>query len=248
MDFVALGVGDAFSADHYSSCLAIEAEGEWLLIDCPHPIRKILKEASASSGRALDVDSFGAVVITHLHADHSSGLEGLGYFAHFVLGRRLKLVIHPQVLEELWAGHLSAGMRRLIRPGSQEEHPMTLEDYFEVVPLDEQRPTQVGPFSLECRRTVHHVPTTALRIAAGGRSLGYSADTAFDPALIDWLTQADLAIHETNFGVHTPYERLAALPGEVRRKLRLIHYPDGFDLEGSAIEPLVQGSVYRVGT
>lgn len=247
MDLVALGVGDAFSADYYSSCLAVQASGEWLLIDCPHPIRKILKEASATSGHALDVDSFSAVVITHLHADHSSGLEGLGYFAHFVLGRRLKLVIHPAVLEELWGGHLSAGMRRLLHVGSPDEHPMRLEDYFEVVLLDEQRPTRVGAFSLECRRTFHHVPTTALRITAGERTLGYSADTAFDPELITWLMEAELAIHETNFGVHTPYEKLAALPEVQRRKLRLIHYPDGFDLEGSNIEPLRQGHAYRVG-
>lgn len=246
MHFVPLGVGDAFSALHYSSCLAVHSTGEWLLVDCPHPIRKILREASLSSGQALDVDSFRAVVITHLHADHSSGLEGLGYFAHFVLGRKLDLVIHPSVLEELWSGHLAAGMRRLRREGSAAEHPMALEDYFRVVPLDEKSAVQVGPFAIECRRTWHHVPTTALRIAAPDGTLAYSADTAFDPALIAWLTEAELAIHETNYGVHTPYDRLAALPESTRRKLRLIHYPDGFDCEASVIEPLRQGRVYDV--
>ncbi|HLM42348.1 MAG TPA: ribonuclease Z, partial [Myxococcaceae bacterium] len=103
-----------------------------------------------------------------------------------------------------------------------------------------------GPFSIECRRTYHHLPTTALRIRAAGRSLGYSADTAFDEDLIQWLAEADLVVHETNYGVHTPYEKLAALPAELRAKMRLIHYPDDFDLGASNIEPLVQGRRYTV--
>src|SRR5262249_4736515 len=67
---IPLGVGDAFSAVYYSSCLALEAEGAWLLIDCPHPIRKVLREGGAAAGVPLDVDRFTAVVLTHLHADH----------------------------------------------------------------------------------------------------------------------------------------------------------------------------------
>ena len=96
----------------------------------------------------------------------------------------------------------------------------------------------IGPFSIECRRTIHHIPTTALRIRAGGRSLGYSADTAFDPSLVVWLAEADLFVHETNYGVHTPYFKLADLPAELRRKMRLIHYPDGFEQSMSTIELL----------
>ena len=89
--------------------------------------------------------------------------------------------------------------------------------------------------------------TATLRIEAGGRTLAYSADTAFDPSLIDWLAEgSDLVVHETNLGVHTPYEELAALPAELRAKMRLIHYPDAFDRDASVIEPLEQGRVYPV--
>src|SRR5688572_11934083 len=86
LHFIPLGVGDAFSALHYSFCLALQAEGQTLLIDCPHPIRKILRE-----GSTLDVGDLSGVVLTHLHADHSSGLEGLGYFSFFALGRKAPL-------------------------------------------------------------------------------------------------------------------------------------------------------------
>ena len=125
-----------------------------------------------------------------------------------------------------------------------------LTDYFELIDLDTSRPVSFGPFSIECRRTIHGVPTFALRINVGGRILGFSADTAYDPGLIEWLSAADLIIHEVtslvHTGVHTPYEKLAALPESVRSKMRLTHYPDDFDVASSIIEPLREGGRYEV--
>ena len=34
----------------YSTCLALEADGCWLLIDCPHPMLKMMREAAATAG------------------------------------------------------------------------------------------------------------------------------------------------------------------------------------------------------
>jgi ribonuclease BN (tRNA processing enzyme) len=243
LSFVALGVGDAFSARWYSSCLLCEANGARLLVDCPHPIRKILRE---STGASVDVGDIDAIVLTHLHADHCSGLEGYGYFSYFVLGKRARLLAHPGVTARLWDGHLAAGMEQLLPVGGAAPDPKGLDDYFEIVPLAFERAVEIGPFRIECRPTIHHVPTTALRISAGGRTLGYSADTAFDETLIAWLASADLIVHETNLGVHTPYERLAALPAELRARMRLIHYPDAFDLDGSTMKPLAQGELVVV--
>jgi ribonuclease BN (tRNA processing enzyme) len=236
-----LGVGDAFSARHYSSCVLLECDGQRILIDCPHPIRKILHEA----GAAVDLADIQAAVITHLHADHSSGIEGFGYYAYFKLGRRAQLVAHPAVSERLWSAHLAAGMEQLVERPDEEPHQMGFEDYFALTPLDPDAPVAVGPFAIECRRTIHPVPTTALRIRAGGRCLGYSSDTAFDPALIDWFAPCDLIVHETqgcyDEGIHTPYQRLIGLPADLQARLRLIHYPDDFDPATSAIPVLRQG-------
>ncbi|SEL67749.1 Ribonuclease BN, tRNA processing enzyme [Stigmatella aurantiaca] len=246
LSFLTLGVGDAFSALRYSSCLAVEAEGQVLLIDCPHPIRKMMREASESSGVSLDADRVAGVALTHLHADHSSGLEGLSYFSFFLLKRKLSLLCHPEVAQRLWEGHLAAGMECLIEKHGEAPHPKHFDDYFAHTPLSTESAVRFGPFSIECRFTYHHLPTTALRIRAGGRCLGYSADTSFDEGLIAWLAEADLLVHETNYGVHTPYAKLAALPAELRARMRLIHYPDDFDTEGSVIEPLAQGRRYTV--
>lgn len=241
--FTTLGVGDAFSALSYSSCLLVESGGSRLLIDCPHPIRKMLAEGT---GGQVDLDTVDAVVLTHLHADHASGLECYGYFSHFVLKRPARLAVHPAVSARLWDGHLAAGMECLMSAADHRVNQRGLADYFDLVPLDEARPVQIGAFSVQCRRTVHHIPTTALKLSAGGRTLGYSADTCFDPDLISWLSETDLFVHETNYGVHTPYADLAALPADLRRKMRLIHYPDGFD-SADHIEMLRQGRRYTIG-
>ncbi|HET7746295.1 MAG TPA: MBL fold metallo-hydrolase [Vicinamibacteria bacterium] len=225
MRVLPLGVGDAFSALHYTSSILLESGGQWLLLDCPHPIRKILREGSlAALGRPLDVADLAGVAVTHLHADHSSGLEGLGFYAHFALRRRMKLLAHPDVSARLWE-RLAAGMEVLEGPDGQDTRP-TLETYFEVIPLDEARPVRLGPFEVECRKTWHPIPTTALRVRADGRAVAHSADTRFDPALVEWLLQADLVLHETGPGIHTPLEDLEALPAEKRARMRLIHYPD----------------------
>jgi ribonuclease BN (tRNA processing enzyme) len=236
MEIVPLGVGDAFSAHHYSSCLAVCADGKWLLVDCPHPIRKMLHDARAG----VELGDVLAVALTHLHADHASGLEGYGYFSFFVHQRPARVIAHRDVRARLWDGHLAAGMEQLLRAtGEITRHEF--EDWFAWTEIAEDAPVVIGPFTIECRKTIHHIPTTAFRIRAGGRCLGYSADTAFDESLIAWLSAADLIVHETNLGVHTPYEKLAALPAELRARMRLIHYTDQFDTAKSVIEPLVEG-------
>jgi ribonuclease BN (tRNA processing enzyme) len=243
--FVALGVGDAFSARWYSSCLLLEAAGARLLIDCPHPIRKILREAGETAEIPLDLDQISAVILTHLHADHASGIEGYAFYNHFYLKRKAVVLAHPEVAKDLWEGHSRAGMCALVGQDGGLV-PMAQEDYFDIRPLSETAAIAIGPFQVECRRTHHTIFTTALRIRAAGRTLGYSADTSFDEGLIEWLSAADTIVHETNYGIHTPYARLAALPEPVRRKMHLIHYPDDFDLAHSIIPPLVAGQFHSV--
>ena len=246
---IPLGVGDAFSELRYGCCMALEASGSepgMLLIDCPHPVRKMMREGSLSSGVTINPEGLTGVVLTHLHADHASGLESLAYWFFFVMGRRLPLYTHPLVAERLWEGHLAAGMEQLLPAVGMDFVKMGLSDYFELHPLSETEPVQCGPFSIACRPTIHHIPTYALRIEAEGRCLGHSSDTSFDLGLIDWLSDAQLILHETNYGVHTPYANLAQLPAELRARMRLTHYPDSFDLQASVIRCLEEGKIEEI--
>lgn len=239
LEFYALGVGDAFSAFNYASSLAVGCDGSWILVDCPHPIRRMLREAAP-----LDLRDIDAVLLTHLHADHASGLESYGYFSHFALGRRAQVFTHPQVGARLWE-HLAPGMDvQVSSDGARTARQ--LDDWFDVRDLSVEDAVEVGPFIVEARFTRHPIPTTALRIHADGSVLSYSADTSWDPDLLAWLAEGDLIIHETSHGIHTPYAALAALPPSVRERMRLIHYPDEFDTEAAVIEPLAEGHHYEV--
>jgi ribonuclease BN (tRNA processing enzyme) len=249
---IPVGVGEAFTARYYTSCLALGVDDEWLLIDCPHPLRKMLREASIEAGlaRPLDIDRFHGAAVSHLHADHCCGLEDFGFYSLFTLGRPARLLMHAEASARVWDGLLGAGMALTQTKPDASPKPQQLSDFFDLIDLDEFRPVRCGPFSIECRRTIHSVPTFAFRITAGARVLGYSADTAYDPSLIEWLAPANLIVHEAtttvHTGVHTPIEKLRALPESLRSKMRLTHYPDDFDVESSTIEALRQGRRYEV--
>lgn len=245
MKVTALGTGDAFSADRYSSCLLVEEGDTRLLVDCPHPIRKILKESTR--GR-VDVSDIDGLILTHLHADHASGVEGFAWFCRFALQKKARVYAHPGVLEHLW-GQVQGSMSELLHvdDDNKPHHRSRLDegDVFDAVPL--VSPMTIGSLTVESRLTIHHIPTTALFFRGATGTFGYSADTAYDDDLIAWLARADVVLHETNFGAHTPYRKLAALPAEVRAKMRLIHWPDGFDVgHDGGIAVLHDGDVVDV--
>jgi ribonuclease BN (tRNA processing enzyme) len=237
-----LGVGDAFSELFHPSALLLSCDGFKLAIDCPDMYRGILRATAARSGRALSLADIDTFLITHVHGDHMNGLEGVAFFKRFVEQKKLELVCSKEVRETIWEPRLHASMGALW--DGQGYRQMQFDDYFNHREQPWESAIQIGPFNVRSRRTIHHVPTSALLIEAAGRTLGYSCDTAFDPGLIDFLSPADLIIHETNFGAgHTAYESLAALPAELRQKMRLIHYSDIFDLQSSNITPLREGEV-----
>jgi ribonuclease BN (tRNA processing enzyme) len=244
-EVVALGVGDSFSDRHRSSALLLLSGGFALGIDCPDMYRAVLRAATERAGRELPITAVDQVLITHVHGDHMNGLEGLAFWKRFAESKRLGLVASPEVRAALWDQRLVASMGTLWNGHAFQA--MAFDDYFDFHALAWEGETTVGPFRIRARRTRHHVPTSALLVEAGGRRLGYSSDTAFDPELIAFLEPADLIIHETNFGpAHTPYASLAALPAALRARMRLIHYPDTFDVAGSAIAVLREGDVLFV--
>jgi ribonuclease BN (tRNA processing enzyme) len=133
-------------------------------------------------------------------------------------------------------------MGRLWDGGSFRD--LRFEDYFAWREVSLDRTTTIGPFTVTARMTRHHVPTSALFVECEGKSVGISSDTAFDPSLIAFLAAADIVVHETNYGpAHTAYADLLGLDEATKRKMRLIHYPDEFDVGGSAIPALVEGQV-----
>jgi ribonuclease BN (tRNA processing enzyme) len=241
-----LGVGDTFTEKHNTHALLVEHDGFRLAIDCPDSYRRVLRQARDKNG-ASELDLFGIdhVLVTHVHGDHMNGLEGFGYFKHFAQQKPAQLHTIRSVREQLWEGRLVSPMGRLWNGTTFRE--LSFEDYFAWNELSLETATTIGPFTVRARLTKHHVPTSALFIEAGGRSIGISSDTAFDPSLIEFLAPADVIVHETNYGpAHTAFADLLGVAGEVKKKMHVIHYPDEFDVAGSPIPALVEGQVIEL--
>lgn len=228
-----VGVGDAFTTRYFNACFLVEAGSTRLLVDAPPALGRALGDLGARGGPPVGLADVDRVIITHLHGDHVGGLEQLLFFQRFVTGKRITLHASPEVLAGLWETRLRGGMDTLMAADGTRSS-LTLDDYANVAPLGPGK-NPIGDLDLEWRPTIHHIPTAALRFSAGGLSFGYSADTAFDPTLVDWLACADLFFHETNLGVHTPLASLVGLPDAVKRRMRLIHYPDFHDPDHSPI-------------
>lgn len=237
------GVGDAFTRRHFGSSALIDAPGGWVMIDCPDLIHRAVDQAAARAGwcvSALDVRDF---ILTHLHGDHSNGLESIG-FAHFILRQhghenpRPRLHTNEHAATRVWE-KLAPAM-----DGSWVNSPRSLDDFFELHTLSPERAAHIAGLTVRCRFTKHPVPTTGLLISDGGHTLGWSSDTPYDAAHLDWFDEADVIVHECNLGAaHTPIERLNELPQRTRAKLRLIHLPDDFDATSTDIVILREGEV-----
>jgi ribonuclease BN (tRNA processing enzyme) len=244
MKVLITGVGDAYTAEHYGSSAVVQAPDGLVMIDCPDPVHRVLREASAASGWNVDVTKIDDLIITHLHGDHCNGLESFGFYRRFAnsrdpaLGRPRVHATQP-VVDRLWEKLAPAmGFHW------QSERAMTLEDYFDVRVIDPDHEARIAGLVVRCRFTGHPIPTVGLLLSDGGSVLGWSGDTPFEAAHVSWLDQAKLIVHESNFGdAHTPIESLNGLPDAVRAKMRLIHLPDGFDASVTDMKPLREGEV-----
>jgi ribonuclease BN (tRNA processing enzyme) len=244
--FIPLGVGDNFSSLHYPTSLLIFLGAERLLIDCPSPLPKILHEAAERSGRPIALADLRHVILTHLHGDHSSGLECLGFYSRWKAERRAVIWTLPAIAADLWEHRLSASMAYDFSNGLSIEKRYGLEDFFEIQTLDPKHPAEICRATVHIRQTLHAPICFGVKIFFDGRSLGYSSDTLFDLEHIAFLDECDLIIHETGPLIHTHYDELAALPESTRRKIRLIHLADDFDPTGSIMPALEEGRYYAL--
>jgi ribonuclease BN (tRNA processing enzyme) len=245
MRILILGVGDAFTRSHFGSSALIEAPRGYVLLDCPELVHRALAEATARAGWEVDALRVGDVILTHLHGDHCNGLESFG-FMHLIARRRdaalprPRLHTHRAAADRLWS-RLAAAMDGADRDGRPTRG---LEDFFDLRILEPGRIADVAGLSIECRATIHPVPCIGLLLSDGSRTLGWSGDTSFERAHVEWLSRADVIVHESNRGTpHTPIESLCALAPALRRKIRLIHLPDDFDPSTTDMSPLAEGEV-----
>jgi ribonuclease BN (tRNA processing enzyme) len=185
--------GSVPGPDSPASGYLVEQDGFRVLLDLGHG-------AFGALQRHLRPSEVDAIVISHLHADHCIDLTafvvglrygGVGFRTD---GRRIPL-IGP------------AGTRDRIESAYDPlARKLGLQEMFGFSPHPAPgRPVELGPFSVDMAPANHPVPTSAVRLRAGGRTLVYSGDTGESSALVDLARGADVLLCEATFAPDDPY-------------------------------------------
>ena len=134
-----LGTGSALGTggNWHSNMLFQDSDNEdgVLLIDCGGDIRHSMDAAG------FDVTSVDAVYISHMHGDHTGGLEWLGYASYFNPKYEGKptLIAFDYLIDQIWQ-KLEPAMKYL------DDKIATLEDYFNVMPVSIDPTTKTASF------------------------------------------------------------------------------------------------------
>ncbi len=243
MKLQVLGVGNAFTSRYYNTSFLVTAEHRYL-VDCPQALFRLLAD------RRLDPAGIDRVILTHIHGDHTAGLETLLLWKKYVQQRKVILYTSEQVFEE-YSTKCFLNFADTFTPNMSATVTLRIEDYVHFVPLRLDRANRLDSrLALEVRENWHPTPTLGLKFLASEGSIAVSGDTCYRPELLrklldagrlspiryeklagEWLWQADVIYHEVarhEPSPHTLESDLLALPLEARRKIRLIHYADDF--------------------
>jgi len=199
----------------------------------------------------LDPHQLSAVVIGHMHADHSLDLVGLRYL--YPWGERAAdpLPVHLPPGGRMRLDALATGISE--RVGFFDD-AYTVDEYDPAVPL------VIGPLTIRFNKGRHYVPAWALTVEApDGARLAYTGDTGPSDSVVAFSTDADLLLIEAalRLPAHDDLERghltaEEAIDMATRARARsalLVHYSPARRLEleglcaaaGSWIRPAVPG-------
>lgn len=210
-----------------------------LLIDAGEQINDALYYYNINP---LDIDS---ILITHLHSDHCSGLNFLGFKTYFIppFGtNKPQLVGNVKVLDTLWDNVLSGTMRSL--NGSRA----TLETYFNVTKLAPKQSIKFGNVDMHLTSVPHviddieEVPAFGVKFEDDDIKVFITGDTQFDfwkmIGNYEWATWIfhDCEMMEYPNSVHAQFHQLSGIPTEYKKKMWLYHYM----LYGKTFEELEQ--------
>ncbi len=221
MNIRMLGTGGAFSKLYDNNNGLLEHNGFRLLVDCGISLPKCLYD------RELSFNDLDGVLISHIHGDHVGGLEEYGFQMMFKYKRKPVLYIADTLIEPLWEYTLRGGMA---------QGPFnSLEDYFDVRPLQEEVSYTIAQgLEVKLLRT-EHIPNKQSYSFIFNNHFFYSADMKYNAPLLKRLVDQgiDTIYHdcqlETPGAVHASLEELLELPEHIQRLTWLMHYGDTMD-------------------
>ncbi|WP_322419275.1 MBL fold metallo-hydrolase [Mesorhizobium huakuii] len=194
----------------WPSSSLLEIGGRTIVVDCGLGVTRGLVDAGISL-KALDL-----IFITHLHSDHVLELGPLLHTAWTAGLATPVTVFGPPGTGHYWRRFCQAMEFdieiRIVDEGRPDIREMVSVSEFAEGHVLDQRGLKVTALRVD------HPPVTdcfALRFDQGGKSVVFSADTAFFPPLADFSKGADLLVHEAM--LEEGIERLVARTGNGAR-------------------------------
>lgn len=212
---VILGTAAAVpDAVHENTYMALDGAHGAILIDCAgSPIGRLERAG-------IPLNTLHAVIITHIHPDHSYGLPSL-LMSLWLLGRHEPLPIYapPATCQRL---------RTIMDAFEWDDWPHFYP--VEFVPVDDDAPVLDNEdFTITAASSNHFVETIGLKVVskATGRALVYTSDTAPVDSITQLAQGVDLLVHEAAGA--TRGHSSAGMAGRVARlakagRLVLVHY------------------------
>lgn len=136
--------------------------------------KTILIDTGAAASM-LDFDEqlrLEAVLLSHIHIDHSLGLLLMADNLVGSLNKSIQIISIPEVLDGL-REHL---FNNQVWPDFTSI-PNSKEAIFKLKPMAESKPVRMGRYTIRAVRVSHSVPTVGFIISDGSSSLLYTADT-----------------------------------------------------------------------
>ncbi|KAA3447450.1 MBL fold metallo-hydrolase [Mesorhizobium sp. SARCC-RB16n] len=194
----------------WPSSSLLEIGGRAIVIDCGLGVTRGLVDAGVNL-RALDL-----IFITHLHSDHVLELGPLIHTGWTAGLATPVTVFGPPGVGHYWRRFCQAMEFdieiRIVDEGRPDIRELVSVDEFGEGHVVKQRGLKVTALRVD------HPPVTdcfALRFEHGGKSVVFSADTAFFPPLADFAEGADILVHEAM--LEEGIERLVARTGNGAR-------------------------------
>ncbi len=160
----------------------VEHDGFTLLLDCGGGVFGKLTERQ-------DYLTLGAVLISHLHADHILDLVPFSYALH-LSPRRSQPPRRPPL-------HAPPGSERAFaRLGGCWNDEQLLTAAFELAEYDPAAPLQIGPVTVRFREVPHYTQSFACELAVAGSRITFGADCGPNQDLEEFARGTDLLIAE----------------------------------------------------
>jgi ribonuclease BN (tRNA processing enzyme) len=227
----------------------IETEGHRLLMDCGNGVFAKLRAHAP-------YETVDAVVVSHIHADHTLDLVPFAYV----------MTYGPPQREDAPLLHAPPGSREAMRRlcgvfGSES----LIEDAFELVEYDPAAELAIGPLRARFQLVPHYVPTYAIELSDGdGRRLVFGADCGPNDELVEFARGAQLLLIEatlTEPDLEDHAHLTAEEAGEIGRRagverLLVTHFSSDLGIEsvraraaeafGAPVEVAVEGARHDV--